>query len=759
MKKLMNLNPAQNLFRTLVCALILGGFSATNANAQCMSGSMDGIITPTGTFQTVSVPAGSPSYFSFTAVAGGNYTFTYCSDGGVHPYDTYLTITDNTPSSLVACDDYCGLGSYLNWTAPATGVYRLYTSACCPCNNKPSVATLAYNCTSCSPALNFDGTNDYVQIPNNTINNLASGTIEAWVNPATVVDQPIFTKQHDNVNTFLSLMIGGQSSNAGTEVAGTPGVVYFHVKNGTTPAALQGTKVLNAGEWYHIAATWSPTAASIYIDGVLDATVAGNYSLPDDVDNSINSTIGAWHVASNLPASLYFTGSIDNFRVWNTARTPAQVLSDICYVASPQAGLIANYTFNEGIVNGNNLAISTVADNSGNGKDGTLINMAMNGAGSNFGPEAGFYVPSNPGQIFGPSVVCGLTTASYSVNPVAGAKWYNWTLPVGNSPNVGMFITSGLGTPNITVQVTAGTLNGNVSVTANSCAGASNPSTLAITKKPVPPSSISGPANVCGANTATYSVPTVPGTDYYTWTLPVGLIGNSTTNFINASVAPNFTVGTVKCMAVNACGSVPGASLTIYGKAAPSLISGPTNVCGLNTATFSCNNVPNATAYNWAVPASWALIGQGTAQITATLPANVNNTNYAAYIKVVAVSDCGNSAAKSLTVNYCRSAEDMINAGFGDLDYVSTIHPNPVTTDFTIELSFPGGASAEISSHQLTIEMYDVLGNLVTSEKHVIEKGVSSVTTSLTEFKNGMYFVRVLDADMNVMHTERIIKQ
>ncbi len=31
--------------------------------------------------------------------------------------------------------------------------------------------------------------------------------------------------------------------------------------------------------------------------------------------------------------------------------------------------------------------------------------------------------------------------------------------------------------------------------------------------------------------------------------------------------------------------------------------------------------------------------------------------------------------------------------------------------------------------------------------------------TNIKEFKNGMYFVRLLDGDSNVIHTQKLIKQ
>lgn len=122
-----------------------------DAVAQCTTGAQAGTLNPISpVYQTLSIPGGVPSYYNFSAVAGGSYTFTYCSNGGSYTGDPYLTIATTVPAALQANDDFCGLGSQITWTCPTTGTYRLYVSGCCPCSNAPA-ATLAYGCASCAP--------------------------------------------------------------------------------------------------------------------------------------------------------------------------------------------------------------------------------------------------------------------------------------------------------------------------------------------------------------------------------------------------------------------------------------------------------------------------------------------------------------------------------------------------------------------------------------------------------------------------------
>ena len=60
---------------------------------------------------------------------------------------------------------------------------------------------------------------------------------------------------------------------------------------------------------------------------------------------------------------------------------------------------------------------------------------------------------------------------------------------------------------------------------------------------------------------------------------------------------------------------------------------------------------------------------------------------------------------------------------------------------------------------EITLEVYDLLGNLVISQKHQLVSGTNTMNTNIGEFKNGMYFVRLTDGNSNVIHTERVVKQ
>jgi hypothetical protein len=102
--------------------------SSTGVFAQCSGGVLAGTISPTAVYQPQLT--GNGQYYTFNAVSGGQYYFSFCgADGGSATWDTQITILDNTGAYAGGYnDDFCGLQSYVTWTAPTSAVYRVLIS-------------------------------------------------------------------------------------------------------------------------------------------------------------------------------------------------------------------------------------------------------------------------------------------------------------------------------------------------------------------------------------------------------------------------------------------------------------------------------------------------------------------------------------------------------------------------------------------------------------------------------------------------------
>jgi alpha-tubulin suppressor-like RCC1 family protein len=167
------------------------------------------------------------------------------------------------------------------------------------------------------------------------------------------------------------------------------------------------------------------------------------------------------------------------------------------------------------------------------------------------------------------------------------------------------------------------------------------------------PNPISGPAGACrGQNGVVFSVSPVTGATSYTWTLPTGATGSSTTNSISVNFGSTFVTGNICVSATGSCGTTPVfcRSITYYSikPSTPGVISGPSsNVCSGTTHTYSVAAVTNATSYTWAVPAGCTLLnGQGTTSIQISVPTGFISGN----ITVNASNCAGVSANRTLTI-------------------------------------------------------------------------------------------------------------
>ena len=217
-------------------------------------------------------------------------------------------------------------------------------------------------------ALNFDGTDDVVNIADhNSLDITTAITIEAWV----------FATKNSGIQNVVSK--SSQSVNNGyifprTDNGWSSVITYLHI--GGTWRTLSATyPSLNA--WHHLAVTYDGSNIILYIDGVLSASQARTGAI------TANGNVLA---LGNQPGfSEYFGGSLDELRIWNIARTQMQIQSQMYNHLDPstQTGLVANYTFNQGITAGTNTGMTTLVHMKSE-NNGTLSNFSLSGSASNF---------------------------------------------------------------------------------------------------------------------------------------------------------------------------------------------------------------------------------------------------------------------------------------------------------------------------------------------------------------------------------------
>jgi hypothetical protein len=80
-----------------------------------------------------------------------------------------------------------------------------------------------------------------------------------------------------------------------------------------------------------------------------------------------------------------FVGRLDDYRLWTTIRSGKEIADNYQQeLTGTQEGLLANYTFNDGIPGMDNSNIQTIADNSSAGNDGAISGFTLADPNSNF---------------------------------------------------------------------------------------------------------------------------------------------------------------------------------------------------------------------------------------------------------------------------------------------------------------------------------------------------------------------------------------
>ena len=181
-----------------------------------------------------------------------------------------------------------------------------------------------------SPTFAGTGTSGYFVFDSNTksatfntslLSGYSAGTIECSVYITNLSSSFIMARQRNGVNTFSVLSVGSYTDSGGQLAVGTSGIVYYHNKNAQT--VLSSSTVLQVNTWYRLAITFTTSAVILYINGVQDATVAGDYSVPGDT--STDPRVGAWiKDGTNYPMN----GRLAQVQFYNRALTAAEILQN-----------------------------------------------------------------------------------------------------------------------------------------------------------------------------------------------------------------------------------------------------------------------------------------------------------------------------------------------------------------------------------------------------------------------------------------------
>ena len=289
-------------------------------------------------------------------------------------------------------------------------------------------------------ALFFNGTTNYVTMTGTAALGASALTLECWffrtgagaaasTGSGGVSAIPLVTKGRGesdgsnlDCNYFLGIDAATNTLAADFEAAPAAGITAGQ----NYPA--KSTTTLPFNQWTHVAATYDPAAIDgqkwkLFINGVQDVNTLANppANAAPRADSIQHFGVGTAMNSTGV-ASGFFQGAIDEVRVWNIARTPAEIANARGrQITVPVAGLLARYGFGEaaGIIAG-----SSVPTAPNGALIGSPVWVSGPGFAANVAPTVALTAPASGGSAQEPASVAFAATAGDTDGAVAKVEFF-----------------------------------------------------------------------------------------------------------------------------------------------------------------------------------------------------------------------------------------------------------------------------------------------------------------------------------------------
>ena len=162
-------------------------------------------------------------------------------------------------------------------------------------------------------AFNFDGVNDYIQLPNNSMNFLGDFSISLWVN-----------FNGSNGTLIGSTCFGNNSSpqegTSGWSLTYANGYLMFNIYNDNSHVGLEKNNIIVSNAWNHIVITSKSGSNKIYANGVLVLT--NTSTMRPNYRKTVSTRLGG--SSTYLPNS-YFFGKMDAVTAWEKELSASEI--------------------------------------------------------------------------------------------------------------------------------------------------------------------------------------------------------------------------------------------------------------------------------------------------------------------------------------------------------------------------------------------------------------------------------------------------
>ncbi|MEK7685236.1 MAG: LamG-like jellyroll fold domain-containing protein [Verrucomicrobiota bacterium] len=194
-------------------------------------------------------------------------------------------------------------------------------------------STLSAQPSSTNKVLELDGNGSYVELPADLLRGAEEVTVESWVKWERFASWSRFFDFGASYYGVHMKQVGDSS---------TLNLSYAY-ESGLNSGSLIVPNLLRTNQWCHLAAVIGKTGLKLYFNGHLvgSARVGGTVPVPSDVMNYLGK--------SQWSNDAFFTGQIDELRVWNVERTADQIRAGLeTKLTGHESGLIACWSFDSG---------------------------------------------------------------------------------------------------------------------------------------------------------------------------------------------------------------------------------------------------------------------------------------------------------------------------------------------------------------------------------------------------------------------------
>jgi concanavalin A-like lectin/glucanase superfamily protein/Big-like domain-containing protein len=165
-------------------------------------------------------------------------------------------------------------------------------------------------------ALSFDGVNDQVNVPDaNSLDLSNAMTLEAWVRPSVLSAWRTVLMKEQTAGLVYGLYANGDTNRPSVHI-------YTNAERD-----IRGTAAVPVNAWTHVAATYDGAVLRFFVNGTQVST--------SNVAGTILASTGQLRIGGNNIWGEWFSGLIDEVRVYKRTLTAAEIQADMNAPVTP----------------------------------------------------------------------------------------------------------------------------------------------------------------------------------------------------------------------------------------------------------------------------------------------------------------------------------------------------------------------------------------------------------------------------------------